>query len=272
MADADGYAARSDVGRVREGNEDRYLARPPVFAVADGMGGHQAGEVASELAMSVLGESLDQDPSLDGEAIAWAMEEANRVIRGEARRRPELVGMGTTCTVAVVGLEIRIAHVGDSRAYRLREHVLEQLTEDHSLVARMVREGFIDSDAASTERLRHVITRALGATDGIEVDVVTADRAPGDRLLLCSDGLHGQVDDAAIARVLSEEPDPAKAADRLVELANDSGGDDNVTVVVIVVDRVAPVPGVAAGSAAPVGPPPDATGRPSVRRARGPSR
>ena len=138
--------------------------------------------------------------------------------------------MGTTCTVLVVGDTVTIAHVGDSRAYRSRDGRLEQLTEDHSLVAALVREGRLDPDAAPRDPRRHVITRALGAEDGIRVDVVSVDRLPGDRFLLCSDGIHGQLDDATIGRVLAGTSEPGAAADELVALADAAGGEDNATV------------------------------------------
>ena len=237
MSDSDAYAARSDVGRVRSGNEDRALAHPPLFAVADGMGGHRAGEVASELALSHLAATVGGEAA-GGDVIARALRESNEAIRREARQRPALVGMGTTCTAAVIGVDIRIAHVGDSRAYLLRNGVLRQLTEDHSLVARMVGEGLIEPDSAEAKRVRHVITRALGADDDVKVDVVAVDRAEGDQLLLCTDGLHGQIDDTTIERALMEAPDPGTAAELLIALANDAGGDDNVTVIVINVDRL----------------------------------
>ena len=239
MPHGPGFAARSDVGSTRTGNEDRFLARPPLFAVADGMGGHQAGEVASELAISLLDETADRSPVLGTDSLVDALERSNAAIRREARLRADLAGMGTTCTVAVLDGEIHIAHVGDSRAYRFRAARLEQLTDDHSLVASMVREGRMDPAAAMTDGRRNIITRALGAEDQVRVDVVSADLAPGDRLLLCSDGLHGQVDDAAIATVLRDEPDPARAVDRLIGLANAAGGEDNVTVIVIDPDMMA---------------------------------
>ena len=156
--------------------------------------------------------------------------------------------MGTTCTVVLLDRAMTVAHVGDSRAYRLRGERLEQLTDDHSLVATMVREGIIDPADAATDGRRNIITRALGAEDEVRVDVVTSDLAPGDRLLLCSDGLHGQVDDAAIASALRDEPDPAAAVNRLISLANAAGGEDNVTVIVIDPDMLAassePVSGI----------------------------
>ncbi|MBA2381447.1 MAG: Stp1/IreP family PP2C-type Ser/Thr phosphatase [Chloroflexi bacterium] len=248
MAEPDWYASRSHAGLVRSGNEDRALTRPPLFAVADGMGGHRAGEVASELAVSLLAASVERDPAPDGDAIVQAITESNAAIRREARSRPELVGMGTTCTVALVDPEIRIAHVGDSRVYLLRDGQLRQLTTDHSLVAQMVGEGIVAPDAAEARDVRHIITRALGADDDVQVDVVTADRRPGDRLLLCTDGLHGQVDDEAIGRILAEPAGPADAADRLIAAANEAGGEDNVTVIVVDLDR-----GLPAATARPSG-------------------
>jgi PPM family protein phosphatase len=237
--DGPGFAARSDVGRVRTGNEDRYLARPPVFAVADGMGGHQAGEVASALAIDQLERASDGQVRTDSGAIVAAIERSNAAIREYARAHPEVAGMGTTCTVAVVSARVvDIGHVGDSRAYRFRNGDLEQLTEDHSVVAAMVRQGLLDPDEAVTDARRHIVTRALGAEDDIQVDVVSAELASGDRVLLCSDGLSGLVPRQAIAAVLASEPDPGRGADRLIYLANEAGGDDNVTVIVIDPERL----------------------------------
>jgi serine/threonine protein phosphatase PrpC len=233
------------VGRVRTDNEDRSLARPPVFAVADGMGGHQAGEVAADLAIACLDDTGRPGQTPDGRQLVDAIQHANAAIRLESRTRPELLGMGTTCTALVVDEVVTIAHVGDSRAYRLRAGRLERLTEDHSLVAAMVRDGRLDPAAAATDARRHVITRALGADDDIAVDLVTVDRLPGDRLLLCSDGIHGQVDDGTIERVLADATDPGAAADRLIELAAAAGGEDNATVIVIDPDAI-PLP-IAAG-------------------------
>ena len=238
MPDGRGYAARSDIGLMRTGNEDGFLARPPVFAVADGMGGHQAGEVASGLAIDLLADAAERTPTPSLDDVVTTIETSNAAIRREARSRADLSGMGTTCTVIVVDAAIHVAHVGDSRAYRLRDDELVQLTDDHSLVATLVREGIMAPADALTDGRRNIITRALGADDEILVDVVTVDRRVGDRLLVCSDGLHGQVADAAIAAVLREETDPGRAADRLVDLANTAGGDDNVTVIVIDPDDI----------------------------------
>jgi serine/threonine protein phosphatase PrpC len=203
------------------------------------MGGHQAGEIAADLAIGHLAGALVPGRDPDGRGLVEAIERANAAIRSEARTRPELLGMGTTCTALVVTDVVTIAHVGDSRAYRSREGRLEQLTDDHSLVAAMVRDGRLDAAAAPTDARRHVITRALGAEDDVVVDLVTVDRQPGDRFLLCSDGIHGQVNDATIERVLADTGDPGAAADRLIELAEAAGGEDNATVIVIDPDRIA---------------------------------
>ena len=206
------------------------------------MGGHLAGDVAADLAIGLLDGALDEGGVADGPTLVAAIERANAAIRTEAVARPDQRGMGTTCTALVVGDTVTIAHVGDSRAYRSRRGRLEQLTEDHSLVAALVREGRLDPDAAPRDPRRHVITRALGAEDGIRVDVVTVDRLPGDRFLLCSDGIHGQLDEATIGRVLAGTSEPGAAADELVALADAAGGEDNATVIVIDADRVAPGP------------------------------
>jgi PPM family protein phosphatase len=259
-----GYAARSDVGRVRTGNEDRYLANPPLFAVADGMGGHQAGEVASTIVVEVLARA-GSTPRRDAEGLVRALESANEQIRSRASADPELDGMGTTCTVAIVdGPRVWIAHVGDSRAYLLRSGQLRQLTEDHSLVAMLVRDGIMDADAARVDERRNIITRALGSEDQLRVDVVSLDTEPGDRLLLCSDGLTGLVEDDDVAEALAT-PDPGAAADRLIALANEAGGDDNITVIVVDPGDVA---ASAAGDAAAIDGP-AAAPRPAPAAARG---
>jgi protein phosphatase len=218
------------------------------------MGGHRAGDVAADLAIGLLGETLEPDRVPDGPLLVDAIERANAAIRVEARARPERLGMGTTCTVLVVGDTVTIAHVGDSRAYRSRAGRLEQLTEDHSLVAALVRDGRLDPAAAPRDPRRHVITRALGADDDVLVDVVSVDWRPGDRFLLCSDGVHGQLNDATIGRVLAEAVEPAAAADRLIELADAAGGEDNATTIVIDADRIAasrPADPVVAGAPVP---------------------
>jgi serine/threonine protein phosphatase PrpC len=234
------------------------------------MGGHQAGEVAADLAIGHLADTLVPGRDPDARGLVDAIERANAAIRREARTRPELLGMGTTCTALVVTDVVTIAHVGDSRAYRSRAGRLERLTDDHSLVAAMVRDGRLDAAAAPTDARRHIITRALGAEDDVAVDLVTGDRQPGDRFLLCSDGIHGQVDDATIERVLADVTDPGAAADRLIELAEAAGGEDNATAIVIDPDAI-PVP-TAAGPSVAGTVSPAANGSPSLSATRRPGR
>jgi len=223
-------AVATDVGLVRDGNEDSYLTDEPLFAVADGMGGHRGGEVASQLAVETLeklfkkgiGELPDQ------------VREANRVVFERSVVDEKVAGMGTTLTAALVeGDRIRLAHVGDSRAYLLREGDLRLLTEDHTLVHRMVTEGEISKEEAETHPQRSVLTRALGVETVVDVDDDTVQVRPGDRLLLCTDGLTSMVSEQAVEEVLRAVPDPQEAAQRLVQLANEGGGADNTTVVVL---------------------------------------
>lgn len=224
--------AKSDIGRQREGNEDAFLAEDSLFAVADGMGGHLAGDVASTTAVEVISAKARevQGPGQIGDLVRAA----NEAIYTKAQDDPTLRGMGTTCTVLMVdGQKARIAHVGDSRAYMLSDGRLKQLTEDHTLVSRMVSEGRLRPEEAAHHPQRSIITRALGVEADVEVDLSSVDVAAGDRLLLCSDGLSSMVNEAAIGEVLKTERDPQRAADRLVEIANEAGGDDNITVVVV---------------------------------------
>jgi PPM family protein phosphatase len=223
-------AAATDVGLVREGNEDSYLTEEPLFAVADGMGGHRGGEVASQLAVETLeklfkkriGELPDQ------------VQEANRVVFERSVVDEKVAGMGTTLTAALVeGDRVRLAHVGDSRAYLLRDGDLGLLTEDHTLVHRMVTEGEISKEEAETHPQRSVLTRALGVDTNVDVDDDTVQVRPADRLLLCTDGLTSMVSEQAIEEVLRAVPDPQEAAARLIRLANEGGGTDNTTVVVL---------------------------------------
>jgi PPM family protein phosphatase len=228
------YAAKSDVGRVRQGNEDSYLVQEPLFVVADGMGGHLAGDVASRMAVDVLMHDLDTRTDVDREALVSAVQHANEVIFEESQNNPDLSGMGTTCTAVYLnGREARIAHVGDSRAYLLRSGTLSQLTDDHTLVNRMVKEGRIRPEDAERHPQRSIITRALGVDSSVKVDYKTLDLNGGDRLLLCSDGLTSMIDVSTIKRVLGESDDLDGAAERLVHLANEAGGEDNITVVLV---------------------------------------
>jgi PPM family protein phosphatase len=235
---------QTDVGRVRQGNEDSYLLEAPIYAVADGMGGHIAGDVASATAVSVIAEGIDGTRPQDGDALASLVSRANDAIWEKARSDPSLRGMGTTCTLLMIdGDTAHIAHVGDSRAYLLRDGSFRQLTEDHTLVERMVREGRLSAEEAASHPQRSIITRALGVDSNVQVDVLEETLAEGDRILLTSDGLTSMVDAEAIAGVLDGEEDPQAAADRLVAMANDAGGEDNVTVLVLYVgDDGSPAP------------------------------
>lgn len=226
------YGAASDVGRGRSENEDAYLADEArrLYAVADGMGGHRAGEVASATAIESLREAFGAGRVLD-EAVG----EANAAVFAKASANLEMRGMGTTLT-AVALLDDHIAllgHVGDSRAYLMRDGGVTQITEDHSLVEQLVREGRLSPEEAAHHPQRAIITRALGIDPEIEVDTYRVDLRPGDRLVLCSDGLTNMVADDAIAGVLRRQPDPQRAAETLVDMANKAGGDDNITVVVV---------------------------------------
>ena len=224
--------ARTDVGRVREGNEDAYAVLDSLFAVADGMGGHQGGEVASRIALETLER---MSPSGDGEPhLADVVKHANRNVLEAASKDPRLAGMGTTLTAALALDDgIHVAHVGDSRAYLLRDGDLRQLTIDHTVVQRLVDEGRITRNEADIHPQRSILTRALGVDQEVTVDEAVVDVEPGDRLLLCSDGLTGMVDEDEIRRLLAENEDPQAASDALVDAANQAGGQDNITAVVI---------------------------------------
>ena len=222
----------TDVGRVRERNEDSYLAREPLFAVADGMGGHRGGNVASELAIETLG-SFRVPAQGAAAALVEDIKRANLRVMERGASDRDLRGMGTTVTALVTqDARAHIAHVGDSRAYLLRDE-LQQLTEDHTLVQRMVREGKLTPEEAGHHPQRSVLTRAVGVEDGLDVDELTLDVHSGDRILLCTDGLTSMVENDAIERILKDEPDPQSAAEQLVSLANEAGGEDNITVVVV---------------------------------------
>jgi len=259
-------AAATDIGLVREGNEDSYLTEEPLFAVADGMGGHRGGEVASQLAVETL-EKLFKQGAGD---LPDQVQEANRVVFERSVVDEKVAGMGTTLTAALVeGDRVRVAHVGDSRAYLLRDGNLRLLTEDHTLVHRMVTEGEISQEEAETHPQRSVLTRALGVETVVDVDDDTVQVRPGDRLLLCTDGLTSMVSVQAIEEVLRAVPDPQEAAQRLVRIANEGGGADNTTVVVLDFsdDGAAAAPnGKTAVPEAEIAPPP--AGRPPRSRRR----
>ena len=232
----------TDKGRVREGNEDNFYAGKTVFAVADGMGGHVAGEVASNLALKPI-EELDgttyPDPADATDALRAAIEAANANVIKEARANPDRAGMGTTLTAVIVRDDrIHLGHVGDSRAYLLRSgEAIDQLTTDHTLVEELVREGRLARDEIATHPQRSVITRAIGVDDRVEVDTLPPlVLQPGDQILLCSDGLTGPVDNDEITDILTSFTDGEEAVHQLIELANEHGGPDNITVVLLRVE------------------------------------
>jgi serine/threonine protein phosphatase PrpC len=221
-----------------------FLMYEPLFAIADGLGGHIAGDVASSTAVEVIaGQANNADPN-DPNSLVAIVRGANAAIWEKAQDDPALRGMGTTCTLLMIDdSSAHLAHVGDSRAYLYRSGELSQLTEDHTLVWRMVREGRLSAEEAEHHPQRNIITRALGMDSNIDVDILSFDLVPGDRLLLCSDGLTSMVDAERIRQTLDEERDAQRAADTLVELANKAGGEDNVTVVVLdVVDSAGAPP------------------------------
>jgi PPM family protein phosphatase len=225
------HTAVSDTGRKRRHNEDSYVVRPPLFAVADGMGGAQAGEVASRLAVEAI---ADDDGAGDGEGrVAALVREANRRVYEHAGTDSATSGMGTTMTLALVeNGTVAIGHVGDSRAYLVRDGTLEQLTKDHSLVAELIRSGKLSPEEADSHPQRSVITRALGTDPDVDVDTFTIESRPGDVFLLCSDGLTSMVGDTAILEAIEEHGrDLDSAARELVVRANRGGGEDNITVV-----------------------------------------
>jgi PPM family protein phosphatase len=280
------WGGATHVGRVRTLNEDHFVARPDenLWVVADGMGGHNGGEIASEIASETVGRAFVHR-SIDG--LIEAVETANAAVYSAGVEDPELTGMGTTVVaLAVVDHEstevLAIANVGDSRCYRYAEGELDQVTTDHSLVAEMVREGSLSPEEAAVHPQRNIVTRVLGVHDDVPVDVFAVDPYPGDRYLLCSDGLFNEVPERGIASVLRTIADPNEAAEELVHLAIDGGGRDNITVVVVDVvedggraaDASGALAGDALGAAPRTGPEPSpayAGDEPSWRRLRRPS-
>lgn len=244
------HAGGTHVGLVRAGNEDSYLVNAPLFAVADGLGGHQAGEIASRIAVETL---LGEAPKrADAKALGRAVRSANAAVIEAAQTGRGRTGMGTTLTAAMVdGTRIVVAHVGDSRGYLLHLGTLSQITEDHSMVADMVRAGTLTAEESRVHPSRSVITRALGSDPNLLVDAFEVEAAPGDRLLLCSDGLTSVVTDGEIERVLGASPSPQTAVATLIAAANAGGGQDNITAVVVDIDGTTPVAARSA-EAAPV--------------------
>src|SRR5271156_1782806 len=245
------FGARSDPGRVRENNEDSFRLVPEIglFVLSDGMGGLEGGEVASRLAVETVVahcKHAEAEPTLAvfgkhiegvtaaSNRLASAVRLANTEIFEKAKSRGGKVVMGATIVVLrVVEDRVCLAHVGDSRAYLLRAGQFDQLTEDHSFVAEQVRRGMLTAEEASRSKMHNVLTRALGIDPAVEVDVTEELLADGDIYVVCSDGLFRELSTAQISGVLQETDDPQRAASRLIDLANQAGGGDNITVIVL---------------------------------------
>ena len=232
------FGSRTDVGCVREHNEDSLAVAPPLYVVCDGMGGHAAGEVASEIAVDVICDRAPAHP--DASALGQAVEEANLAIIRAAREGVGRAGMGCTCTAAMLEKDkLVIAQVGDSRAYLLHKGQMQQLTRDHSLVADLIEAGQITEAEARVHPQRSVITRALGSDPRTQPDLFEITVEAGDRLLLCSDGLSTMLEDDQIAKILANHSEPQRCAAQLVNEAVGRGGYDNVTVIVVDVTGLA---------------------------------
>ena len=235
-------AGLTDIGRMRQRNEDAIAwdEAAALAVLADGMGGHQAGDVASQMAttslLSALGGDAVQDERQQGQRVSRAVSELNESVYSRAAENPELAGMGTTLVVMqAVGSRLVLAHVGDSRAYRLRDDEFVQLTHDHSLINDLLARGEITT-AEVDERFRNVLTRAIGAREQVEAEVQSLAVAHGDLYLLCSDGLHAYVSDDDIKHVLQQyQQDIDAAARHLVDMANAHGGGDNISVILAAV-------------------------------------
>lgn len=226
------FGSRTDIGCVRKHNEDSLIVSPPLFVVADGMGGHAAGEVASEIAVNTIAENAPEHA--DARMLGEAVEKANREIILAAQDGRGREGMGTTVTAAMLeGERLIIAQVGDSRAYLLHQGSLQQITRDHSLVADMIEAGQLTDEEARVHPNRSMITRALGSDLATQADLYEINVEPGDRLLLCSDGLSGMVVDKDIEETLQRVRDPQRCANDLVNAAIAAGGHDNVTVIIV---------------------------------------
>lgn len=243
-------AGKTDIGRVRTNNEDcfGYDAALGIFILCDGMGGETAGEVASELGvssvLSFFRQAAGQDEypasessaavSSEAKALGKALQAANRAIRQASAADSEKSGMGTTIVAALVrGDHLAIAHVGDSRLYRLHGNTIEQLTNDHSLVMEQVRHGLLTPEQAAQSPLQNIITRALGVGDTVEVELADWELAAGDTLLLCSDGLNRHLSDERILSIVAESSSLATACKELIASANEAGGSDNITCLLV---------------------------------------
>jgi protein phosphatase len=262
--------ALTDTGRQRRDNEDSAYARSPLFVVADGMGGAQAGEVASQMAVQTFEQDLPDGGVSVEERLAERVREANRRIHELSRSDRERAGMGTTLTAAYLDeASLAIAHVGDSRAYLVRDGALRRLTRDHSLVGELVQRGKLTEEQAAEHPQRSIITRALGPEPDVEVDTWTYPVRAGDVLLLCSDGLTSMVSEEEVAEILTGADSLERAGRQLIDAANAAGGRDNITVVLFRVEEVdaggdadratASLPAVAPAAQARSDPPPAAS-------------
>lgn len=231
------FGAKSDQGKVRDQNEDSFGIKECLFIVADGMGGHQAGEIASSVAVEKIMATVFSDAPV-AQFLKEAICNANEAILQKVAANPELAGMGTTVAILLLheGLAY-VAHVGDSRVYRLvADGSLQRLTNDHSLVAELVKNGEITEEEAKNHPRRNILTRALGTKGETEMELGSFPAEPGDKFLLCSDGLTGFVDDNLIRDILLKKVHPQALAGELVDLANQNGGNDNITVIVAVIE------------------------------------
>lgn len=235
----------TDVGQKRDHNEDNYYVfstasdfetRGMLFGVADGMGGHAGGEFASRIAVDALGKyyTTEADQGAVLPALESCITEANSLIYSQAKTSPVLKGMGTTLTAAVLADKtLRLAQVGDSRGYRIRDMTIQQLTNDHSLVAEQIRQGIISETEAASHPAKNIITRALGTKAKVDIDFYSFELEPDDRILLCSDGLHGVVGESEILSLVLQAESSPEACKKLIAKANENGGPDNVTVIVV---------------------------------------
>lgn len=250
------FGAKTDVGLKREHNEDSLCADPKLglFIVCDGMGGRNAGEVASGLAVEVIQKHMSDAHKAEAlplignmnaklspqtNRLASAVRLANQVVHGASQSKPGQSGMGTTVVCAILnGPMLSVAHAGDSRMYLVRGENIHALTADHSLVAEQVRQGILTEEQAEKSAQKNIVTRALGVEDTLQVDLDEIELVKGDVILLCSDGLTKGVKPAEIMKVLREEKEPQAACDRFIKMANAAGGEDNTTVIVIMVKKV----------------------------------
>ncbi|MFZ3063610.1 MAG: Stp1/IreP family PP2C-type Ser/Thr phosphatase [Actinomycetota bacterium] len=233
------YAAKTDIGKLREINEDTFLVEDKIFAVADGMGGHRAGEVASSMAIDILkkraGEFEEGDtPQRIQKMLKEALDEVNDAIVKKGETQGDYLGMGTTLTAFHISeRRIFLVHIGDSRAYLIRKEKITQLTQDHTLVADMVGKGEISEEEARIHPLKNILVRALGTDVKAEADLLSEEVQPGDRILLCSDGLSSMLRDEEILSIVNESESLENACQRLIDTANTNGGEDNITVVLV---------------------------------------